>query len=209
MYPINRGLISEERITTPIIKFFIRSYLEYSIDSALVNQFLLITIHNFITYKDARYRYLEQIPHIVISLIYYISLACFAGLITIFTWELQGLSKRYCITYITQATISLCLVYLSIIGSFSPSRAIHISLFYGEKMIEIFDRDRKETKKICDFIKNFWESYRIRMQNWMLSAEKLTSQNQFTYQMRIMNTSKRLKSLSDIKKLFQDTVSAN
>lgn len=209
MYPINRGLISEERITTPIIKFFTRSYLEYSIDSALVNQFLLITIHNFITYKDARYRYLEQIPHIVISLIYYLSLACFSGLITIFTWERQGLWKRCCITSITQATISLCLVYLSIIGSFSPSRAIHIALFYGEKVVEIFDRDRKETKKICDFIKNFWESYRIRMQNWMLSAEKLTPQNQLTYQMRIMNTSKRLKSLSDIKKLFQYTISAN
>lgn len=209
MYPINRGLTSRERITTPIIKFFIRSYLEYSINSALVNQFLLITIHNFINCKDARYRYLEQIPHIIISLIYYISLTCFACLITIFTLERQELWKRCCITSITQATISLFLVYLSIIGSFSPKRAVHSAIFYGEKIIEIFDRDRKETKKICDFIKNFWESYRIRMQNWMLSAEKLTPQNQLTYQIRIINTSEHLKTLSDIKKLFQYTVSAN
>lgn len=208
MYPINRDLTAEGRVTTPIIKFFTQSYLEYSIDSALVNQFLLITIHNFINYKDARYRYLEQIPYIIISLIYYISLACFACLITIFTWD-RELWKWCCITSITQTTISLVLLYLSIIGSFSPPHAIHIALFYGEKVVEIFDRDREETKKICDFIKNFWESYRIRMQNWMLSAEKLTLQNQLTYQIRVMNTSKRLKNLSDIKKLFWYTVSAN
>lgn len=209
MYSINKGLTPGRRITTPIIKFFIRSYLEYSIDSPLVNQFLLITIHNFINCKDARYRYVEQIPHIIISLIYYISLACFACLITIFTWERQELWKRCSITSITQATISLFLVYVSIIGSFSPSRGMDMAVFYGEKVVEIFDRDRKETKKICDFIKNFWESYRIRMQNWMLSAEKLTPQNQVMYQMRVMNTSKRLKTLSDIKKLFRYTVSAN
>ena len=70
MYPINRDLTPRERLTTPIIKFFTHNYLEYSIDSALVNQFLLLTIHNFIDYKDARYRYLEQIPHLIISLIY-------------------------------------------------------------------------------------------------------------------------------------------
>lgn len=207
MYTINRNLTVREGITTPIVKFFTQNYFEYSIDSVLVNQFLLLTIHNFITYKDARYRYLEQIPHLIISLIYYLSLACFACLITPFTWERQGLWKRCCIISITQATISIFLLYVSIIGSLCPTHSMHIALVYGEKVVEIFNREKKETKKICDFIKNFWESYRIRMQNWMLEAEKLTPQNQVIYQMRVMTTSQHLKNLADIKKLFRYTIS--
>ena len=164
---------------------------------------------SFINYKDARYQYLGQIPHIIISLVYYVSLTCFACIITLFTGGHQELWKRCCITSITQATISLFLLYVSIIGTLSPPCAIHIALFYGEKVIEIFDRNRQETKKLCHFIKNFWESYRIRMQNRMVSADKLTPQNQLAYQIRVMTTSKRLKNLSDIKKLFRYTVSAN
>lgn len=207
MYPINRELTSGMRITTPIIKFFTQNYLEYFIGSDLVSQFLLITIHNYINCKGARYRYVEQIPNLIISLICYVVIACFACLITMFTCG-QKLWKRCCINFFTQAILSIFLLYVSIIGSLYPARAINMSLFYGEKVMEILDRDRKQTKKVCDFVKNFWGFHRIRMQNWMLSAKKLAPENQLTYQMRVINASMRLKTLSDIKNLFQYALSA-
>lgn len=206
---IDRDLNAVGSLMNPVIKFVIKMHLRHSIDNILINRFFLSTIQNFIDEKDARYRYVEQIPHTIAALIYYVGLFCFSSIIAIFKLEGRNSYKKLSVTFATQVTFAIYSLYLSIIGSLSPDLAMNITLFCGKKIIEIFDRDEEETKKICDFIKNFWSSYRIRIQNWMLSTQKLTPQNGFNYQMRVMDIHRRVENLSDIKNLFQYALQLN
>lgn len=203
---IDRNLTTVEDLINPIIKFFAKTYVIHSIDNILINRFFLSTIHNFIDKKDARYRYLEQLPHIIAALIYYVGLFCFSSIVAIFTLQGQDSCKNLCVTLGTQVTFALVSLWLSVIGSLSPTLAMNITLFYGKKVLELFDSDKEETQKVCEFIKNFWSSYRIRIQEWMLSNQKLTPQDGFTYQIRVMDIHRNLKSLSDVKNLFHYTL---
>lgn len=200
---IRRDLTAVEDFINPLIRFFAKTYVKHSIDNVLVNRFFLSTIHNFIEERDARYRYLEQIPHILAALIYYVTLFCFSSIIAIFKVEGQDSCKNLCTTFGIQVTFSLVSLCLSIIGSLSPPHAMNITLFYGEKIIELFDNEKEETEKICEFVKNFWSSYRIRIQEWMLMNQKLRPENKLNYQMRVIDIHRKLKTLSDVRNLFR------
>lgn len=203
MYPIiDRDLTAIEDLINPIIKLFAKTYMKHSIDNILVNRFFLSTIHNFIDKREARYRYLEQLPHIIAALIYYVGLFCFSSIVTIFTLQGKDSCKNLCVTFGTQVTFALVSLWLSVIGSLSPTLAMNITLFYGKKILELFDSNNEETEKVCEFIKNFWSSYRIRIQEWMVINQKLTPKNSFSYQIRVMEIHRNLKTLSDVKNLF-------
>lgn len=204
MDPItDRNLIIREDLMDPVIKFFTKTYVKHSIDNIVINQFFLATIHNFIDKKAARYRYLEQLPHTIAALIYYIGLFGLSSIVTIFTLQGKDSCKNLCVSFGTQMIFVLTSLWLAVIGSLSPPLAMNITLFYGKKVIELFDNNKEETEKICDFIKNFWSSYRIRIQVWMISSQRLTSQNGLNYQIRVMDIHRNLKTLSDVKRLFQ------
>lgn len=200
---IDRDLTAIENLINPIVNFFAKTYLKYSIDNIVINRFFISTIHNFIDKKDARYRYVEQLPHIIAALIYYVGLFCVSSIVVIFTLQGKDSYKNLCVTVGTKVTFVLVSLWLSVIGSLSPTLAMDITLFYGKKVIQLFDNNKEETEKICEFIKNFWSSYRIRIQEWMLSNQKLTPQDVFNYQIRVMDIHRNLKTLSDVKKLFQ------
>lgn len=195
-----------ENIRNPTIKFFTKKYLEHSIDNVLINNVFLTTIHNYIHWNDARYRYLEQIPHITVAIIYHLILACFFFIIITFKVENGGLCKQYCISSILQIIMAIASLYFSVLGSISPQVAMNTTLFYGKKIIEMFEGDHDEIVKICAFIKNFWEAHHIGIQNWMISANRLRSQDGRNDSREFRNMHEQLENLSDIKNLFQSAL---
>lgn len=203
---IHRNYSLIESIRNPAIKFFTKKYLEYSIDNVLINNIFLTTIHNYIHWKDARYRYLAQIPHVTAAIIYHMALAFFCSIIVIFTAGNGGLCKQYCINSILQTVMSIVSLYLSVLGSISPRFSMNTTLFYGEKIIEIFERDKDEIVRLCAFSKSFWEAHCIGIQNWMIAANRLPSQDRRGHEREIRAMHEKIQNLSEIKNLFQHTL---
>lgn len=203
---IERSVPLVENTRNCAIKFFTKKYLEYSIDNVLINNVFLTTIHNHIDWNDARYRYLEKIPHTIVAIIYHLTLALFSFIIITFKLETAGLCKKYCINSILQIIMSIASLYLSVLGSISPSSAMNTTLFYGEKIIEIFQTENDEIVSICAFIKNFWEAHYIGIQNWMTSANPLPSQDGHNHSREFSNMHEQIENLSDIKNLFQSAL---